>query len=413
MDADESPEEDGPLLPFVHPDDRLWRHPSEMRRGPAPVATLGPVAAPATAPRPWAIALVAGLVGALVASGVLVASGDLARRPTTVLAPVTKLATPDTLATAATGTETGWPAVLDAVSASVASVAAETAGGTRRGSAVVFATDASATYLLTDARLVAQSSPVEVTFNGGLPESARVLHVDDTFGVAVLRVAPGDHPGPRLGTVGSLHAADPVLVVGGHPGGGSATVAAAVSSVDCSVVDASTDGMHAGLLSVAATVAPADDGGALVDAAGDVVGVLTGASTSDPNEQGLSFAVPIDDARQVALAVLAGRSVSHPWLGVEATSDLDSATAHGMGLPGGAQVLQLAAGSPAAAAGMRADDVVVAVDGRPVTSSGALMEMVDDATVGQVASLTYRRGEALGTATVRVAEQPADLDADG
>jgi putative serine protease PepD len=418
VDADESPEEDGPLFAFVHPDDRLWRHPSEVTAGSTgsthpSTAALRPLLAAERAPtaHTWAVAVVAGVVGALVASGVLAVAGDLSSRSTTVLAPVTRLVTPNTLASAAVASAPGWPAIVDAVAPSVASLTALTASGPEQGSAVVYGSDRDhdETYLITDAAVVQGAGGLDVTFNGGQAIPGHLVGTDPTSGLALLWVAGGDRAAPNLGSVDTLHEADAVMVLGGRSGGAAGTVAGSVSSLDRTVVDQDTSVATCGLLGVSATLPSGDDGGAVVDTQGSVVGISTGLESSDPGDAGMSFAVPIDVAIHVAGEMIAGDRVTHPWLGIDATSDLDSATSEAMGVPGGAEILAVEADSPAAAADLQPDDVVTSFDGHVVTSSGSLLSLVADVAPGQTATLVYRRGPATGSVRLRVAEQPEYL----
>lgn len=399
MDAEDSPEEDGPLFGYLPPDDRLWRHPSELRS----LAAAAPPAPARPAPRTWAVALTAGIVGAVVATGLGYVTGDLAPQRTTVLDQVTRVMTPNTLA-AAVGTSAGWPQVVDAVSPSVVSIG-------RGGSAVVYADSQGATYLLTDERLVGGLRRVTATFSDGTTAQATVLRADAKTGLAILR-APGGHPAPDLGSLSTVREAQAAVAVGARPSGASGVVPGSISGLDRSVTDPDTSFTVCGLLAIAGVLPAGDDGGAVVDERGEVIGILTALQPSDPNDAGMSFAVPIDVAAHVATQVLQGRSVTHPWIGVDASGDLDSATARAMGVPGGAQVLGVDSGSPAALAGLGPSDVVLAVGGRIITSSGALTSAIEAATPGQPVSVEYRRGGqgATATATITVAEQPAYLD---
>src|SRR5206468_8659410 len=120
-----------------------------------------------------------------------------------------------------------------------------------------------------------------------------------------------------------------------------------------------------------APIAPGSSGGALVDGAGRVVGITTAVAGADGATDSFGFATPIEVARAAAEQIMATGKVVPVWLGVEG-SDLDGGTASDLQLEGGALVDRVRADSPAERAGIASKDVIVGVDGRPVTSLGSL-----------------------------------------
>jgi S1-C subfamily serine protease len=409
VEPDESPDEDRPLFSYLPPDDRLWRHPSEVQShptGPTPVTTAA-LLRPGTA-RTWTVAILAGMVGALVASGVGVMAGGFDSHTTTVVAPITRVLTPNTLSAAPLP---GWPSIVDAVSYSVASVSVMTPAGVQVGSGVVYTVVGKRTYLLTDAALVEQGGPINVTFNGSNASRAYLIRTDNKTGLAMLWVGGTDHSAPQMGTIGYVRQAEQVMAIGARATNMASTVPGSVSSLDRTVVDATSSVAQAGLLALTASVPAADAGGAVVDAQGALVGIATSVHSTDPADSGLSFAVPVDIVQHVAAQMLSSKTVTHPWLGVLESSDLDSATAQRMGVGGGAQLTGVAANSPLATASVQSQDVVVSLNGQAVTSSGSLTALLDRCAPGDVATLGYRHGGSSASASVRVAEQPSDIDA--
>lgn len=411
VEPDESPDEDRPLFTYLPPDDRLWRHPSELREhptGPHPVL-LAPSARPGLA-RTWTVALLAGVVGALVASGVGVVAGGFDGRTITVLAPDTRVLTPNTLASIPLASAPGWPALVDAVSYSVASVSVDSPGGAHTGSGVVYEVAGNRTYLITDAGLVDQASSVDVTFNGSSPERASLVSSDPKTGLAVLWVHGTTRAAPQIGTVGQIHEAEQVVAVGARAAYTAAAVPGSVSSLDRTVADPTTATSLSGLLALSVSLPQADAGGAVIDQQGMVVGIATSTTSSNPEDSGLAFAVPIDVAEHVAAQMLASKPVTHPWLGVVESADLDSASASRMGINGGAELISIASGSPLAQAHLRAQDVVTSLDGQAVTSSGQLTALLDRCAPGAFATLGYRHGGHSATASLRIAEQPTKIN---
>lgn len=418
MEPDDGAEDEGPFSVWLPPDDRLWRHPSEItpldevgfgRHVDAAGSHRHLLAVLGGQGRTWAVAVVAGVVGALLASGVSMATGHFGSR-TTVLQAVTRVVTPDTvsLATqAAAGSgNANWPAVADALTASVVSITAAATGAA--GSGVVWATAEHRTYVLTADALVAGGGAVQVTFAGGQTETASVVGEDPKSGLAVLWVLGGNRPSPNFGTVAGLKVAQPLLALAGGQDNAATASPLSVSSLDQAVVTSDEQTM----VGMVAVTGPSsiDQGGPLVDASGNVVGVATSVASAGTAPSGLSYAVPIDVAEHVAQQIVDHRRVTHPYVGVLASADLSSVTARQLGVGGGARVQSLAPGSPAAKAGLSSNDVITALAGKPVTGAGSLLSVLDKTRPGSSVRIAYLHQGKPASITVRVSEQPSSIN---
>jgi putative serine protease PepD len=405
VELDDGPEEEGPFSQWVSPDDRLWRHPSEFRLSTPPggVATLehpSPV-------RTWTVAVVAGLVGALLASGVTMASGGLGHRTTVLQQAVTRVASPDTLAVASQSTvaDPNWSVVDNRIEAYVVAI---TNSDGSSGSGVVYADGSGSShrsFILTTDDLVGGS--IQVTFNDGETQAAHLVGSDPKSGLALLSVTGTNRPLPVFGSVADLQVAEQLLAVSGSDEGDPPLASLTVQSVDDAVA-ASDDETMVGMLAVTGS-ATTDEGGALVDATGQVVGITTSMTAIDPAQENTSYAIPIDVARHVAGQLLAGRPATHPYIGVGNTVDLSSLIAQQLGVAGGARLGTVASGSPAAAAGLSQEDVITALDGRPVPSAGTLISVIASSQPGTSMTVSYLHQGKPATATVRVTEQPASV----
>jgi S1-C subfamily serine protease len=135
-----------------------------------------------------------------------------------------------------------------------------------------------------------------------------------------------------------------------------------------------------------APINPGNSGGALVDASGALVGINTAiASTGAGGSIGLGFAIPVDTVRDIAEQLISTGSAVHSALGVNTRSVTD-------GTRDGALVLNVEPGSGAAAAGIREEDIVIAVDGEPVGSSEELVVAVDEHDPGDTVTVEVVRG---------------------
>jgi S1-C subfamily serine protease len=253
-------------------------------------------------------------------------------------------------------------------------------GAQGAGTGIVLSADG---LVLTNHHVVAGSTAIRVTDVGnGRTYDATVLGYDSTLDVAVLRLkdASGLTVAP-LGSSSTVKVGDDVVAIGnaGGVGGAPSAVAGTVRALDqqISVRDDSDGSMKrlTGLIRLDAAIAPGDSGGAVVDDAGKVVGVITAGSTGATSGGSMAmvdgFAVPIDQARSIAQQIIEGRSSSTvhigstAFLGVQVAPGGSQATA-------GAQVAGVVPGSAADRAGIEEGDVITAVDGTAVTSAATL-----------------------------------------
>lgn len=272
-------------------------------------------------------------------------------------------------------------------------------GAQGAGSGIVLTADG---LVLTNHHVVEGSTSIRVTAVGnGTSYDATVVGYDSSHDVAVLRlkgastldVAP-------LGSSSTVQVGDDILAVGnaGGDGGAPSVVAGTVRALDQQITAAAENGGSAqrltGLIEVDADVAPGDSGGALVDADGKVVGVVTAASTgalpNGANGSTLGYAIPIDQARSIAQQIIDGRSSSTVHIGGTAFLGVQIAPdSGGSGSAAGVTVADVVAGSTAERAGIRTGDVVTAIDGRPVASAAALRAAVSAHQPGDTVKVAW------------------------
>ena len=428
--ADQEPtdggDDEGPFYAWLPPEDRLWRHPSEAavsnRSYPPAVETsvfvrhrLGEALAerPGLA-RSCAIAVIAGMVGALTASGVGLASGWWYQH-TTIVRSVLPSTSSVSLAEAS-GSSTNWAAVEESVAASVVGVSVAGPSGPQQGSGlVVMVTNGNTAYVMTDRSLFAAdraagyNGSVRVTFLSGESAAADVVGDDPLSGLVLLSVPDLANEMPAAaGTVADLREADPVMAVGARTLAGGSLAAGSVSAEDRTVN--LTDGTDLDSL-IAVTMpalTPQAAGGPLLDQYGRVVGITVDLNPVNSADQQVTFAVPVDEATRVASQLINRHKVSHPWLGVTDSEDVPSVMAHQLHLNGGVEAGLVAAGSPAARAGMQAHDIITSLDGRPMNSTGALVAAMTSMNPGQVVPVTFiHHGQKVQT-TVQLANEPSD-----
>jgi len=369
------------------PDDRLWRHPSEV------------LPKPAAGDRTWLVASISGLVGALLASGVVIAAIGLNGGSTEHV--IERQEVPvQTVASAPTSESV--VAIAQRVRAAIAQIQVEGKEGDSSGSGVMFESDG---HLLTNFHVIDGADAVKVELDSGRELTAKVIGSDPENDVAVLKVDGGPFPVASLGSAIDLRVGQSAIAIGsplGLAGGPSVTVG--VVSALHRRLDTRSGPPLLDMIQTDAPISPGSSGGALLDANGAVIGLTTAVATTD-GAQGLGFAIPIDIARSSADQLIAGGKVVHVWLGIEGT-DVDPTTASEMSIDGGALVGTVVKGSPADKSGIQARDVIVAVDNHPVKTMGALVVALRARTPGNTVSLDVRRGKYLKKVTVSLVERP-------
>ncbi len=264
------------------------------------------------------------------------------------------------------------------------------------GSAVVLTGDG---FLVTSAHVVQGAVGGTATFVDGREHEFEVIGADRLSDLAVVRVrlpAAGPSLVPAVvGDAGRLRVGQLVVAVGSPLGYAGSVSAGVVSAVGRSLT--ASDGRHARLvenvIQTDASLHPGNSGGALATSRAEVVGINT-AVVGPGIGQGLGMAVPLDATTSQYLAALMrdGR-VRRAWLGLAAgPRPLPPKAVARTGLTNGLEVTTVVAGSPAARAGLRPEEVIVAVDGTPVVRIGDLQRLMTAERIGHPVRFTVLRG---------------------
>jgi len=411
VEADDAPDDEGPLLPWIEPDDRLWRHPSEVG-APAPVRMVStPRMMKPSGTRTWSVAVVAGVVGAIIASGVGAATGTFERQTTVVQWTNRAGGPPSSVLSTGSGASPDWPAIADQVAPSVVAIAAMGSRGSQSGSGVLYTSIGDRSYILTAANLIGDGR-IEVTLDDSETQFARLVGVDRQTGVGLLSVPNGSRSFPTFTMAGDLKVAEPVLAVGAHSAGIShaPVVSGSISALDAAInVGDSATMENLVAMSTSGSVS-IDAGGALVDQRGAVFGIEAMIDSPDVSAAGQSFAIPMDVAAHVVRQMIGGQTVTHPWLGTVGTTDPSTATARQFHLAGGAQVAAVMRNSPAQRVGLVPSDIITSFNGHTVVSTGALTWLVHDCDIGRQASISYLHKGKPVSATVTLVNTPTDVN---
>lgn len=397
-DADDDVEGGGPPLP---PEDRLWRHPSELREFGSPTGIA--LHQPRTRSRrreTWAIAAVAGLTGVVLTTGALAVTGVLS--PQVIRREIVeKVAVTPVLSSPLLAGERDASALAERLAPAIVRLDITQGANATTGSGVVFRNDG---LVLTAAHLVTAATLITAVLTDGRRLDGVLVGVDPLTDVALVDLDGQGLPVAVLGTGTNLKVGAPTMAIGAALTGGAdpSVTTGVISALDRRVDGAGGQPLH-GMIQTSAPVAPGSAGGVLVDASGAVIGLLS--SSTDEPTRALAVATPIDLVRRVADHLLATGRMAHGWLGVEG-SDLSSDEATTLSVPGGAKVRRVDARSPAALAGLAPDDVITEVDGAPVRSISVLVARLRSHDPGDKVRLGYWRHGQHAEVTVTLDQRP-------
>lgn len=263
-------------------------------------------------------------------------------------------------------------------------------GGTQRtegeGAGVVYDTKGD---ILTDEHVVAGAVKVTVTFENGAKVPAKVLGTDPSTDVAAIHVnvpAADLHP-IQFANSASAQVGDPVVAIG-SPFSLPETVTSGIVSATGRSITAPNNFTIVGAIQTDAPINPGNSGGPLLDGNGRVLGLADQIETNNTtptgegSSSGVGFAIPSNMVARIANLIISGKKIQHAYVGVFLNGNST----------GGAQISSVQPGSPATQAGLEPGDLVVAINGRTVTTTQQFIETVDTYSPGQTIRLTVKRG---------------------
>jgi len=260
-------------------------------------------------------------------------------------------------------------------------------------------------YVLTNHHVIEGAADIEVQLIDGRSASARVVGTDPETDLAVLHIDLPGLPTAVFGDPSRLQVGDAVLAIGNPFNVGQTVTSGIVSALGRNRLGIST---FENFIQTDAAINPGNSGGALVDVDGQLVGINTAIYSRGGGSLGIGFAIPVDVAREVLVALVRDGRVTRGWIGVE-PRDLtpEFATHLGLAVQRGVLITGVMHGGPAGQAGLLPGDVVVRVGGREVGDTRQLLDAVAALTPGaEVPIGVQRRGQALEL-PVRIAQRPA------
>ena len=266
-------------------------------------------------------------------------------------------------------------------------------------------------YLLTNHHVIEDADEIDVQLADGRQARARLIGTDPETDLAVLKIDLDRLPVITFGETGALQVGDSVLAIGNPFGVGQTVTAGIVSALGRSRLGLST---FENFIQTDAAINPGNSGGALVDAAGQLVGINTAIFSRSGGSMGIGFAIPVDTARSVLESLVRDGVVTRGWIGVE-TRDLTPEFAESFGLPvrEGVLVTGVLQDGPASQAGVRPGDVVLRIEGKPTPGTVQLLAVVAGLRPASRAVVTVQRGPQALDIPVTVARRPVPASRPG
>ena len=273
------------------------------------------------------------------------------------------------------------------------------------GSGVIVSADG---YILTNNHVVAEAKEIKVTVSDKREFDATVVGTDPKSDLAVIKIkgAPAGLRPAEFGDSSKLRLGDVVLAIGNPLGVGQTVTMGIVSAKGRADLGITA---YEDFIQTDAAINPGNSGGALIDTEGKLVGINTAILSRSGGYQGIGLAIPSSMAQPIMETLKQAGKVSRGFLGVGIQDvDRDLATALKLSGPNGVLLTEVRSGGPAGKAGLSRGDVVVKVDGKPVTSTGQFRNLIASSGAKKKVTLEIMRDGKAQSLAVELAEVPDD-----
>ncbi len=259
-------------------------------------------------------------------------------------------------------------------------------------------------YIITNNHVVEGADAIEVGLADGRKATAKVVGTDPETDLAVIRIKERNLPVMVLGQPDEARVGDVVLAIGNPFGVGQTVTMGIISAVG-------RNNLHINhfenFIQTDAAINFGNSGGALVDTHGNLLGINSAIYSQTGGSIGIGFAIPVSTARTVLESIIKHGQVVRGWIGIE-SQDITPELADSFGLArkSGAIIAGVVRNGPADRAGVRPGDILLAVEGKPVASTGDMLNLVAQLEPGAKARLTLMRQNRESTVDVTVGNRP-------
>lgn len=272
---------------------------------------------------------------------------------------------------------------------------------TNLGSGVIIGSEG---YILTNQHVIDGADEILISLADGRGSQAVLIGEDKDTDIAILQIPMSGLNGIRVADSRRLRVGDVVLAIGNPLNVGQTVTMGIVSATGRNRIGLNT---FENFIQTDAAINPGNSGGALVNARGKLIGINTAIFSQTVGAQGIGFAIPISLALDIMQQIIEFGAVTRGWLGVEGT-EISARAARATGNPGikGALIVGVFINSPADMAGIRAGDIVVAVNGNPVLGIRDLLDQITLHRPGEQIQVEIFRGTQKLNLDMKVTQRP-------
>jgi Do/DeqQ family serine protease len=273
--------------------------------------------------------------------------------------------------------------------------------------------------IVTNAHVVDGADTVQVTLKDGRTLEGRVLGADPVTDVAVIKVEGQNLPTVTLSDSEQLQPGEWAIAIGNPLGLDSTVTVGIVSATGRSSSEVGVPDKRVEFIQTDAAINPGNSGGPLLNQQGAVIGMNTAIIQ---RAQGLGFAIPINTVQRIAEQLAQGKSIEHPFLGIqmvtltpEVKQQINANPNSGLTVDAdrGVLIARVLKGSPAEQAGLRSGDVILQIDQQPVSEASEVQARVESGAVGRSLRMEIRRNRQTQTLNVRPGKFPVQSEATG
>lgn len=258
--------------------------------------------------------------------------------------------------------------------------------------------------ILTNDHVVASADEIEIAMADGRKMSAKVVGTDPETDLAVIKVDADNLPAITFASSDKLNVGDVVLAIGNPFGVGQTVTQGIVSALGRNHLGINT---FENFIQTDASINPGNSGGALINAEGNLVGINSAIYSRNGGSMGIGFAIPASLAQQVMKQIISNGSVTRGWIGIEA-QDITPELAESFKLnqTHGSLIAGILRNSPAEKAGLKAGDILLAIDGKEVTDSNSMLNLISGLKPNNNASLKIARASKVFDVSVLIGKRP-------
>lgn len=259
-------------------------------------------------------------------------------------------------------------------------------------------------YILTNNHVIESADEIEVALADGRKVSAKLIGTDPETDLAVIKIGLKNLPAITLGRLESTKVGDVVLAIGNPFGVGQTVTMGIVSALGRNHLGINT---FENFIQTDAAINPGNSGGALVDSAGNLLGINTAIYSRSGGSMGIGFAIPVTTVKNVMEAIIKNGQVVRGWIGVE-PQDItpELATSFGLAKTSGTIIAGVLKGGPADKAGIKPGDILISVGEKAVTDTTSMLNLVAQLTPGEKTKLTILRKSRELIVEVTVGKRP-------